>query len=201
MAKTNYSVGVDIGGTFTDLIAIDDAGKRTVVKTTTTSADPSIGMLQALEDAAAALALDFTDFLGCVSRICHGTTVTTNAVIEHTGSKVGMLTTQGVRDTIEARRGIRELEYLYDYTYPQPQPLCPRNLRMSIEERVQADGSVHIPLNEEQVRVAVRDLRNHGVDALAVCFCGRFEMPGTSNVRQRSAARNTPTPISACHTK
>ena len=178
MAKTNYSVGVDIGGTFTDLIAIDDAGKRTVVKTPTTSADPSIGMLQALEDAAAALALDFTDFLGCVSRICHGTTVTTNAVIEHTGSKVGMLTTQGVRDTIEARRGIRELEYLYDYTYPQPQPLCPRNLRMSIEERVQADGSVHIPLNEEQVRVAVRDLRNHGVDALAVCFLWSFRNAG-----------------------
>ncbi len=174
MPKNQFNVGVDVGGTFTDLIAIDEAGARTVVKTPSTPSDPSIGMLQALRDAADVLALDFSEFMARVSRICHGTTVTTNAVIMHTGCKVGMLTTKGIRDTIEARRGIRELEYLYDYTYPQPAPLCPRNLRMPVEERVQADGSVHIPLNENDVRAAVGEFKEVGIQALAICFLWSF---------------------------
>ncbi len=175
--SSSYDIGVDIGGTFTDLVAIDDHGERTVIKTPSTPADPSIGMVLALKQAAAALMLDFDDFLGRIARICHGTTVTTNAVITHSGCKVGMLTTKGVRDTIEVRRGIRELEFLYDYTYPQPVPLCPRNFRMTVGERVQADGEILHALKDDEVRSAVRAFREEGVEALAVCFLWSFRNP------------------------
>ncbi|MBZ0171925.1 MAG: hypothetical protein K8E66_06060, partial [Phycisphaerales bacterium] len=95
MTGTRYVVGVDIGGTFTDLVAIDARGGRTVVKTPTTPSDQSVGMLNALKEAAARLEIDFADFLSRVDRICHGTTVTTNAVIVRSGARVGMLTTRG----------------------------------------------------------------------------------------------------------
>ena len=88
-----------------------------------------------------------------------------------------MLTTKGVRDTIEVRRGMRELEYLYDYTYPQPEPLCPRELRMPISERVQADGSIVTAMNEDEVRAAVRGFKQQGVEAIAVCFLWAFRNP------------------------
>jgi len=177
MANERFAVGVDIGGTFTDLVAIDEEGNRTVVKTPSTPEDPSIGMVSALKLAAEDLKMNFAEFLGKVSRICHGTTVTTNAVIVRSGAKMGMLTTKGVRDTIEVRRGMRELEYLYDYTYPQPEPLCPRNFRIPIEERIQADGSVYIPLNEEQVRNGVKKFKDEGVEAIAICLLWSFRNP------------------------
>ncbi|MFH0814427.1 MAG: hydantoinase/oxoprolinase family protein [Pseudomonadota bacterium] len=177
MGNKGYAVGVDIGGTFTDLVAIDEEGNRTVIKTPSTPEDPSLGMVNALKLAAESLEIDFSEFLGKVSRICHGTTVTTNAVITRSGAKMGMLTTKGVRDTIEVRRGMRELEYLYDYTYSQPEPLCPRNLRIPIEERVQADGSVYIPLNEDQVRNGIKKFRKEGVEAIAICFLWSFRNP------------------------
>ncbi|MCC7412018.1 MAG: hydantoinase/oxoprolinase family protein [Gammaproteobacteria bacterium] len=177
MTGTRYVVGVDIGGTFTDLVAIDARGGRTVVKTPTTPSDQSVGMLNALKEAAARLEIDFADFLSRVDRICHGTTVTTNAVIVRSGARVGMLTTRGLRDTIEVRRGMRELQYLYDYTYPQPEPLCPRNLRMPITERLQADASVHKPLAEDEVRAAARELGRQNVEAVAICFLWSFRNP------------------------
>ena len=174
MAKERFEVGVDIGGTFTDLVAVDEEGNRTVIKTPSTPGDPSIGMVNALREAAEAVGLDFSGFLGKVARICHGTTVTTNAVIVRSGAKVGMLTTKGLRDTIEVRRGMRELEYLYDYSYPQPDPLCPRQLRICIDERVQSDGSVYIPMNEDQVRDAVRKFKKQGIEAISICFLWSF---------------------------
>lgn len=176
MAK-RFEVGVDIGGTFTDLVAIDEEGNRTVIKTPSTPADQSIGMVNALRQAAEKLGMNFSEFLGKVSRICHGTTVTTNAVIVRSGAKVGMLTTKGVRDIIEVRKGMRELEYLYDYTWPQPEPLCPRNLRKPITERIMADGSVVTPLNEEEVRGAVREFKTKGIEAISICFLWSFRNP------------------------
>ncbi len=177
MTDQRFDVGIDIGGTYTDLVAIDGHGNRTLVKTPTTPADQSIGFTDALEQAATANELTLREFLGNVSRICHGTTVTTNAVIERAGAKVGMLTTKGVRDTIEVRRGMRELEYLYDYTYPQPRPLCPRNLRRPITERIQADGSVLTPLNEEDVRAALKRFAKEDVAAIAICFLWSLRNP------------------------
>ena len=178
MPGERFEVGVDIGGTFTDLVAIDENGNRIVVKTPSTPLDSSQGMINALREAAERLSLDFREFLGKVSRICHGTTVSTNAVIVHSGAKVGMLTTKGVRDIIEVRKGMRELDYLYDYTWPQPEPLCPRNLRKPITERVEATGSVLTPLDEEEVKAAVREFKKKGVEAIAICFLWSFRNPG-----------------------
>jgi N-methylhydantoinase A len=177
MDDKRYLIGIDVGGTYTDLMAIDGRGEHIVVKTPSTPADPSLAMMAALAQAGAIAGVGPEAFLRQVARICHGTTVTTNAVIERTGARVGMLTTRGVRDTIEVRRGIRELDRLYDYTYAQPEPLCPRNLRIPIAERVQADGSVHLPLDEAEVRRAVAKLRAHGVQAIAICFLWSFRNP------------------------
>jgi N-methylhydantoinase A len=177
VSAERFVVGIDIGGTYTDLVAVDDTGERTVVKTPTTPHDPAIGMMHALGEAAAQRGLALPAFFSRLSRICHGTTVTTNAVIERTGARVGMLTTKGVRDTIEVRRGIRELDRLYDYTYPQPRPLCPRNLRIPIAERIQADASVHVALDEEAVRGAVRAFKDQGIEAIAICFLWSFRNP------------------------
>lgn len=168
-----YVVGVDTGGTFTDLIAVDEKGDYVIVKTPSTPADPSLAVIDALRQAAEKEGLDLRGFLANVSRICHGTTVSTNTVLTWTGAKVGLLCTEGFRDTLAIRFGIRENPY--DYTVPQPKPLAPRYLRRPIQERIKWDGSVLIPLNEDQVREACRFFLDEGVEAVVVGFVWSFK--------------------------
>ncbi len=170
-----YVVGVDVGGTFTDLVAIDEQGQTTVIKSPSTPANPGMGVVTALEKCAATLDMKLEEFLPDVLRICHGTTVSTNAILTQSGAKIGMLTTKGFRDITDVRTGIRE--YGYDYAVPQPTPLAPRYLRVGIEERIKWNGEVHIPLNEEEVREAVRYLKEQGVEAIAICFLWSFRNP------------------------
>ena len=170
-----YVLGVDVGGTFTDLVAIDEEGHTTVIKSPSTPANPGIGALTAIEKCAATLDMKLEDFLSNVLRICHGTTVSTNAILTLTGARIGMLITKGFRDITEIRTGIRENRY--DYAVPQPAPLAPRYLRVGIEERVRSKGDVHIPLNEQQVREAARYLKQQGVEAIAICFLWSFRNP------------------------
>lgn len=167
-----YVVGVDTGGTFTDLISVDEKGDYVIVKTPSTPSDPSLAVLDALRQAADGHGLDFKTFLTNVTRICHGTTVSTNAVLTWTGAKVGVMCTEGFRDTLAIRFGIRETPY--DYTVPQPKPLAPRHLRVPIEERIKWDGSVITPLNEDQVRKACRYFLAQGVQAVVVGFVWSF---------------------------
>jgi N-methylhydantoinase A len=170
-----YVLGVDVGGTFTDLVAIDEEGHTTVIKSPSTPANPGIGVLTAIEKCAVALDLKLEEFLSNVLRICHGTTVSTNAILTLTGARIGMLITKGFRDITEIRTGIRENRY--DYAVPQPVPLAPRYLRIGIEERVKWNGDVHIPLNEQEVREAARYLKQQGVEAIAICFLWSFKNP------------------------
>ena len=95
-----YVVGVDVGGTFTDLVAIDEEGQTTVVKSPSTPANPGVGVVTAIEKCAAALGMTLEELLPDVLRICHGTTVSTNAVLTRSGAKIGMLTTRGFRDIV-----------------------------------------------------------------------------------------------------
>ncbi len=167
-----YVVGVDTGGTFTDLIAVDETGEYIIVKTPSTPADPSLAVIDGLRTAGEKRGLELAGFLANVTRICHGTTVSTNTVLTWTGAKVGMLCTEGFRDTIGIRFGVRENPY--DYTVPQPKALAPRYLRIPIEERIKWDGSVITPLNEQQVRDACRELLAQGVQAVVVGFVWSF---------------------------
>jgi N-methylhydantoinase A len=170
-----YVIGVDVGGTFTDLISIDEEGNTFVVKTPSTPANPGLGVVNALDKAAAALNKKLPEFLPDVFRICHGTTVSTNAVLTLTGAKVGLLTTKGFRDIVEIRTGIREDSY--DYAVPMPEPLAPRHLRKGIEERVKWNGQEHAPLNEQEVREAVKYFREQCVESIGICFLWSFKNP------------------------
>jgi len=170
-----YVVGIDIGGTFTDLVCIDEEGNMIIDKVPSTPKDPSIGALNGLQKLASRLGKKFEEFLGDIIRICHGTTVTTNAVLTWSGAKVGLLCTEGFRDILEIRFGIRE--NIYDYRVPQPKPLVPRYLRIPIEERYKWDGTELKPLNKEQVKKACEIFKKHGVEAVAICFLWSFKYP------------------------
>ncbi len=170
-----YTVGVDTGGTFTDLICVGADGESTIIKTSSTPDDPSRAVMQGLRRAAEKHGREFGDFLGDVTRICHGTTVSTNTVLTWTGAKVGLLTTKGFRDTLGIRFGIRETPY--DYTIPAPAPLAPRYLRMPVTERVKWNGEEVTPLAEDEVRAACRHLKKEGVEAVVVGFLWSFINP------------------------
>ena len=170
-----YVVGVDTGGTFTDLICVDEGGEYIVIKTPSTPENPSLAVIESLRKAGAQLGKDLKRFLADVTRICHGTTVSTNTVLTWSGARVGLLCTKGFRDTLGIRFGIRETPY--DYTIPAPKPLAPRYLRMPIEERIKWNGQELKPLNEEEVRKACQHLKEQRVQALVVGFVWSFKNP------------------------
>jgi len=147
-----YVIGIDTGGTFTDLICVDEKGESIIIKAPSTPEDPSVAIVNGLQGMAEIIGTDLSAFLSDVTRICHGTTVTTNTVLTWTGAKVGMLCTKGFRDILGIRFGIRETPY--DYTIPAPIPLSPRYLRVPIEERIKWNGDIVTPLNEVDVKNA-----------------------------------------------
>ena len=165
-----YFVGIDVGGTFTDLLVTDDAGQLTPHKTPTTPANPADGVLTGLSELAELLGREVNDFFAEIEVIVHGTTVATNAVLTDNGARTGLLTTEGFRDILEMRRGIRDRDHLYDNKYVAPAPLIHRDLRATVTERVDVDGGVVTPLDEESLKSAVQQLAEAEVDAVAVCF-------------------------------
>ncbi|MGW4058539.1 hydantoinase/oxoprolinase family protein [Amycolatopsis sp. NPDC004747] len=160
-------IGVDIGGTFTDLCAVDATGIVAVGKVLTTHDEPA----RAVEEGLAALLPD----LSVVEQVVHGTTLVTNALIERKGSRTALLATAGFRDVLEMRR---EHRYeLYDLHLELPAPLVPRHLRFDVPERILADGSVHTGLDEAYVARLGRELAARGIEAVAVCFLHSFTNP------------------------
>ena len=137
---TEYRIGIDVGGTFTDFLLTSEGGNSEIYKVFSTPEDPSIGLINGLEEMAGAKNLSLPDFIKKVKTIVHGTTVTTNAVLTRNGAKTGLLITKGVRDALEMRRGIREEQYNNRYT--NVQPLVQRYLRYPIEERLDYKGDV-----------------------------------------------------------
>lgn len=179
----NFKIGIDVGGTFTDFLLAFDDGSSKIYKVLSTPQDPSIGTLNGLKEMASDQQLSLEEFLGHVSVIVHGTTVTTNAVLTYTGAKTALLTTQGLRDTLEMRRGIRERQY--DNLYPNVEPLVERYLRLPVEERMDHKGEIVIPLNIDDVENAVNFMVNEGVEAVAVCFMNAF----ANNQHEEAAGR------------
>jgi N-methylhydantoinase A len=164
--------GIDIGGTFTDLLLWNPgSGRFSIGKTLTTPDDPSRAVLDGL----AALLEDAGTTFDRLGQIVHGTTLVTNALIERKGAPTALLTTKGFRDAVEIGR---EHRYdLYDLFLDLPEPLVPRWLRLELDERVLADGTVLEPLNAEQVREIGRSLGEHGVEAVAVCLLHAYRNP------------------------
>lgn len=169
---------IDVGGTFTDCLCLDEAGILHRFKASTTPDDPTRGFFDAIEKAAAHFKQPVPDFLASVERIVHGTTLGTNALIVRRGAKVGMITTAGFRDVIEMRRGIKSLRgSIFDQFVEPYEPLVPRYLRLPVEERIGYTGDILTPLNEEHVAEAARTLIKEGCDAIAICFLSAYVNP------------------------
>jgi N-methylhydantoinase A len=170
-----YRIGIDVGGTFTDLVAVDDSGRVALAKSASTPSDPSLGVMEGLALLAAELAQDLPSLLEATERIVHGTTVATNALLERKGARVGLLTTEGHRDILEMREGLKDDRY--NLRMPPPIPLVPRALRLGVRERMRFDGTVEIPLSRASLASGVRKLRQAGVDAVAVCYLHAYRDP------------------------
>src|SRR6266481_1805230 len=165
-------LGVDIGGTFTDLVLVDErTGALRVGKVLTTAKDPAHGVEQGIHgllDESRVAARD-------VRATVHGTTLATNALIERKGAKTALLTTAGFRDALEIRS---EGRYdMYDLFIDPPAPLIPRHLRREVSERLLPDGSVLRPLDDEAARREIRALVDEGVEALAICLLHSYVNP------------------------
>src|SRR5579863_9562610 len=161
-------IGIDVGGTFTDLVAVDESGQSTLAKVASTPDDPSIGVMAGLDRLAEILRLSRAALLAQTERIVHGTTVATNALLEHKGAKVGLLTTEGHRDVIEMREGLKDDRY--NLRMPPPVQLVPRALRLGVKERMRADGRVEVPLDRASLDAAIAELQRAKVEAVAVCY-------------------------------
>src|SRR5215472_14333035 len=167
-----YSLGIDIGGTFTDIVVYDhESGAQWSRKVLTTHDDPAVGVIRGVESVLADRRLDPPAF----QRVVHATTLFTNALIERKGAVTGLITTEGFRDILEIGR---ERKYeLYDLTIENPAPLVPRDLRLEVAERVAADGSIRRPLDRDGLIAAARKLTDAGVTALAVVFLHSYRNP------------------------
>ena len=174
-AGRGYRVGVDVGGTFTDLICISPDGTVILDKTPTTPDDQSEGVIIGLEELAGTLNRDLPSFCQEIETFVHGTTTADNTMIQMTGAPTGLLTTDGHRDEIELRRDHKE--EIWDPSYPPPHPIARRRARIAVPERMDFEGNVILPLDEEAVRRGVRRLHQLGVRSIAVCFLFSFVNP------------------------
>jgi N-methylhydantoinase A len=170
-----YTIGIDVGGTFTDIVVSVPGGDTIIAKAATTPADQSDGVLDGIALAAQLLDLPVLDLLNRTSRIVHGTTVATNALLEGKAARVGMLTTAGHRDVIEMREGLKPDRY--NLRMAPPAPLVPRRLRLPVTERIRADGSIEIPLDPASLDAAIDRLVAEDVQAAAVCFLHSWRNP------------------------
>ena len=172
MSGVGTRIGVDIGGTFTDVVAVDETtGEIRVTKVPTVPADPSEGFMDGLGQAFARFAIA----PGAVSFAVHGTTVATNTIIQGKGARAGLITSAGFSDVLEIAYQTRPL--LYEIDYEKPRPLVPRHLTRGVPERIGPDGEVIVPLDEAAVEAAARDLGAAGVEAIAIAFLHAYRDP------------------------
>ena len=184
--EVNYRIGVDVGGTFTDIVLVGEDGTLFVKKLSSTPGhyDDAIidGVISILNEAGV--------LANQVKELCHSTTAATNAVLERKGAKVGLITTRGFRDVLELRR--LRVPTLYDLFYTPPEPLVPRYLRLEVDERVSAEGKVLKSVDLKEVGRIVNDLVNEGVDSVAICLINSFTNPVNEQVIGRFIAKSFP---------
>src|SRR6185437_15029984 len=167
-----YRLGVDVGGTHTDLVLLEPAtGRLLVEKVASTPKNPAIGVLDGIARFIAR-GVDPRE----IAFFGHGTTITTNALLEMRGAKTGLLITQGTRAVQEVQNQARDT-LLFEYFYAKPEPIAPQSLTREIPERVDHAGEVLLALDREAVRRAARELRAAGVQSIAVCYLFSFANP------------------------
>ena len=186
--QNTFRVGVDIGGTFTDLIVVNDVtGEFAVGKALTTPQDPSQAIETVLQETLQRAGLD----AGVIWHLVHGTTLVTNAIIERKGATTALLTTHGFRDALEIGR---ETRYdLYDLMIDLPKPLIPRYLRFDVPQRTLADGTTLEALDEGYVEKLARELAANGIEAVAITFLNSFANPEAERAARAVIAHVAPT--------
>ena len=185
-----YRIGIDVGGTFTDLIAVDDTGNIVFAKSASTPGDPSRGVMDGLARLATAVGYDLAGMLGQTERIVHGTTVATNALLEQKGARVGLLMTEGHRDVIEMREGLKDDRY--NLRMPPPEPLAPRVRRIGVRERIRFNGQTVVALNARSLERAIGRLKREGVEAVAVCYLHGYRNPRHERLTRAALSKALP---------
>ncbi len=166
-----FRLGVDVGGTFTDILLIDEAsGETHRYKTASTPEDQSIGVLHGIEQACKAAGIPTSD----VTEVLHGTTVATNAILEHKGARVGLVTTRGFRQVLQIARSFVPGGLAGWIIWPKPEPLADLEDTVEVAERVTTTGSVRIPLNDDDVRTQLRKLKKRGIEALSISLINSY---------------------------
>ncbi|MBI3707032.1 MAG: hydantoinase/oxoprolinase family protein [Proteobacteria bacterium] len=171
--SNDVEVGVDIGGTFTDVVCRLPDGRLRAVKLPTTHADPSRAVGQALTHLAEVWQVPAAR----IAHFSHGTTLATNAVLERKGARIGLITTEGFRDVLEIGRQFRRSPYELEPAAEAPTFLIPGALRKEVRERVSRTGEIVVPLNEDAVLARARELVAEGAEAIAICFVFSFMNP------------------------
>ena len=184
--STRYSIGVDIGGTFTDVVLISENGQVRSAKGLSTPSAFDRGIADILQELLVRESFDPTD----CELFVHGTTVATNAIIERNGARTGLITTKGFRDVLELRR-IR-IPKLYDLTWQKPEPLVERYLRLEVTERMTHRGEVNTPLDEQSVIRAVAELQRLGAESVAVCLLNSYANPAHERAVREIIRRQAP---------
>ena len=187
-SHVRFRIGVDVGGTFTDVVLLRDDGRMMARKVSSTPEDYSRGIAEGLASALADSGAAPDDLVSMV----HATTVATNTILEHKGARTGLITTRGFRDVLEMRR--LRIPVMYDLQYEKPPPLVPRRLRREVDERLGPDGSVRRDLDPASLDAAVADLRREGVQAVAVSLLHAYANPAHERLvaeRLREAFSNS----------
>ena len=165
-------IGVDVGGTFTDLVVVGDDGSSQVYKVPSNPSDPSVGVIEAVRAASKGMGLGVAQLLSRCDAFVHGSTIATNTMLERKGARVGMLTTWGFRDSLAIRRGLRHNPW--DHRTPFAPPLVPRHLRLGVRGRMDSNGLEIAPLALEDVDAALETFARHDVQAIAVCLINSY---------------------------
>ena len=172
--NSTYIVGIDVGGTFTDLLLMDQKGQLIVDKVPSNNQEIEIGVLDVLEKADQTLNLK-TPLLTNLTRLVHGSTVAANAFLERKGAHMAFITTKGTRDSLVMRRMYRE--DMYDTRSGEPPPLVVRDNILEIDERLDHHGNVIQPLSERDVLRAVKHIKKRNIDSVGICFLFSFKNP------------------------
>jgi N-methylhydantoinase A len=193
-----YKIGIDVGGTFTDLVYTTDDSVIHVLKTPTTTGDEALGVLAGIERIAAHETRDLRKLLSETDLIIHGTTIATNTMLEFNGAKTGLIATKGFRDDIEIRRGYKE--HIFNPQFPPPVPIAQRRNRLTVSERIDREGNVLTPLDESEVKQIAARFSAAGIESIAVCLYFGFLNPVHEKQIGAILEKECPTvPVSLAH--
>src|ERR1700751_2778932 len=183
---TRYRVGVDIGGTFTDIVFLGEDGRRLTRKVSSTVDNYATAIVDGLAELIRERGLDDAEIV----EVLHGTTVASNAILELKGARTGLVTTKGFRDVLDIRT--LRMPRLYDLAWTKPPPLVERYLRVEVDERINAKGEVERPLSEADAARAIEKLLDEGVQVIAVCLILSYYNPTHEQLVKRVAGRMAP---------